>query len=653
MLFECYFDSAHSGIHFGGGHPAWYRPADLRGSTVAGGRHVEALHLLTVFFDCEAACLGPCLHEPWLRAAGIPVRSTAGDVATFYRELFANSKVTMPRRLLVVGDGGKPQGIDLTPYAFPEVVEKRALAVADGDDVDVVGLAPGARLEGLWLSAERVEVWAKRGCETFIGGGEARRSSVASQTAWFAERWSNWSGGYLLGDPELVGRWTPTAVRNRWLPLYGMPQADVIDLMAQSIARFPLLFGRQHHDSDFVKLSQLGVSFQVIDPGGPPFPVIREAWPLPGLVRQHGTMVRNGPGPNDREDAEPSDSQLRRWASEGRVLVTLLFWSGMVRELQSLYPLADVLSITGLRSGIVLTTESYAYMAGTPLEMLSVPADAGGLYPRVEPLITDTGCGVILAGEAPPHRFADALLTSMAGLRAELGDGAVLPRGWWAHMDAPLVEGAPPRVTFHADNPRLRIRFQARERQLAEPGDTRDVTRPQVARQALRDLVRESPLGHYLSPRRPYEGFRPGSPSRAVLEAVRAAGFEYAITKSGYGPVPRVVSGVDDLAVYNQTAGRWDGWSPFHTVNTLADLRQAERRLLRRRQAGWLVGALDTCLWAFTGPVWKRGCELYDVCRWVEQGGSTGTLVNVGPGTVARYARILAETGAAEPILPG
>jgi hypothetical protein len=135
-----------------------------------------------------------------------------------------------------------------------------------------------------------------------------------------------------------------------------------------------------------------------------------------------------------------------------------------------------------------------------------------------------------------------------------------------------------------------------------------------------------------------------------VLEAVQAGGFEYAITKASFGPVPRVVAGFDDLTVFNHTAGRWDGWSPFHTINSLDDLRTAERQLVRRGQPGWLFGAFDTCLWAFTGSLWERGTELHSICRWVADGGSDGQLVNANPATVARYARLLKETGRVETI---
>src|SRR5207253_434050 len=83
---------------------------------------------------------------------------------------------------------------------------------------------------------------------------------------------------------------------------------------------------------------------------------------------------------------------------------------------------------------------------------------------------------------------------------------------------------------------------------------------------------------------------------------------------------------------------RWDGWTPFETVNRLSDLRLAERRLLRRGRPGWLVSSLDTCLWAFSGSVWERGGHLREICDWMAAGGASGRLVNVPPRVAARYA---------------
>jgi hypothetical protein len=132
-----------------------------------------------------------------------------------------------------------------------------------------------------------------------------------------------------------------------------------------------------------------------------------------------------------------------------------------------------------------------------------------------------------------------------------------------------------------------------------------------------------------------------GPPAKAVLEAVRDAGFEYAFTKAAVGPRSRVARGVDGITVMNHTAGRWGGSIPFATVNSVGDLNRAERKLLARKRPGWLVGSLATSLWELSGSRWERGERLREICQWMAAGGDSGRLVNVPPRVVARYARLL------------
>jgi hypothetical protein len=210
-------------------------------------------------------------------------------------------------------------------------------------------------------------------------------------------------------------------------------------------------------------------------------------------------------------------------------------------------------------------------------------------------------------------------------------------------MDAALEPVGAPRLTWRPEPPYVRFRREGPRPPSARPtADEVDRIgfadgRPGLPARLLRAL-----LASFVEPLKPFDGYALGPPGRVVLEAVRDAGFAYAFTKAAVGPRSRVVRGVEGITVMNHTAGRWDGSSPFVTVNGVVDLQRAERRLLARQRPGWLVGSIATSLWALSGSRWERGERLREICQWTAAGGSSGRLVNVPPRVVARYARLLA-----------
>jgi hypothetical protein len=618
LLVECYFDAVASGAHFGGGHPAHVPVEDLRGGTVSGGHHLEELYRLVHLFDCSAAGLGPTRFQPVLDNLGVPFIAHEQDIVALYRAVFGALGEPLPAQVLVVGDGDRPQEVPLGAYAYPEIVNRRLLAIACGDEDALAKLENGASVEALW----QPEGWKRARVSLIDTPADA---DAGAHTIWMANRWKDSAKGFILGDPELVGRWTPTAARESWLPLYGIPQSRTIARMRTQLAAQTVVFGRQQDDRDFLELSNAGVAFQLIDPGRPPFPVVKQS-------RERFPVFA--------PDSEPSDQDLRRWADEGRILATVLFWTGMIRELESLYALTDLLAVTRAAAGIVLTTGSYQYMREPPLALLYVPERFGGLAPRVEALLASAGVGAFLEAEAPAERFASLLKSSVDELAELLGGRDRVPHGWWGTLDTSWSRSRRPgRISGDSRPPYFRLRFTPRriEETVATGGG-------EGARN-LRSLVRRSPLGNLFEARRPFEEYVPGSPRRTVFDAVRDAGFEYAFTKSAFARRPAIANGVDGLTILNYTVGHWDGWTPFVTINRLSDLRQAERRLRRQGRPGWLVGTIDTCLWAFTGSLWSRGQELRSLCEWLAGGGDSRRLLNVNPRTVARYARVLDKEG--------
>ena len=623
VLFECYYSAQTIGGHYGGGHPSLTPRAHLRGGTFSGGRHLEQLLLLLQCFECEAVCLGPSIFDGLLADLEIPVRAREDDAERLYTQFLVTS-VAQPQGRLLIGDGGRPQGIGLDAYAFPEVFHRKLLAFPESDEAV---LNPSVlSIEGLWLAGQpRSDVHRLDYPE---------EKSVSRQTAWMARRWREQGTGYLLADPEVVGRWMPTAIRKGWLPIFGIPQREVLGHLDLKAGDQAVVHGRQQDDSDFLALSRAGLAFQLIDPGRPVFPVLAEANPRRSPAHRH--------------DGGPPDDQLRQWAREGKVLTSLLFWTGMVRELENLYALTEAVSISGLAAGFVLTTASFEYMWTPPLGLEWVDESLGGLEGKVETLLASGGSGAFLESEVPVERFRQTLKESVDQLSSWLGRTNV-PHGWWGVMDAPFVPRKAPRLTLKPDHPYVSVRYRGRHQEdVDSPPRTAGEKRGAPARplgRRLRRAVRQSPLGSFLEPLRPFDAFMPGPPNRELLTAVREAGFEYALTKSAFGGRPKIVTGIDGLTVLNYTAGRWDGWTPFVTINSIADLQAAERRLIRHGRPGWLLGTLDTCLWAFSGTVLDRGQSLLELCKWVARGGSSGTLVNVLPGVMARYAAILGEMG--------
>jgi hypothetical protein len=312
----------------------------------------------------------------------------------------------------------------------------------------------------------------------------------------------------------------------------------------------------------------------------------------------------------------------------------------MIREVENLYALADLVALTGLRAGLILTAPSFA-MRPSPLDLVGVPRDQGGLFPDVELLLGSAGTGVAIEAELG----ADALDRHLAQARTVL-DGLgvpepLRPRGWWATMDAPLLRkprsrAASPVEWDPAAPYRVLIRYRRSSHHangLQQPGgDLRDGLRRRLRSTRLRPLFRAY---------RPYEDFEPGAIDTRVAEVVRAHGFEYMVSKAGFGAEPRVVHHKGDFVALNHTAGRWDGWTPFETINDASDLRRAEKALLAKNRPGWLLGTVDTCLWAFSGELWTRAPRLAAIARLAAAGGDSGRLINVTPRVLARYARLL------------
>jgi hypothetical protein len=622
--FECYYDDVRAGRHFGGGDPARARPGWAAGSLVAGGRHAD--HVLWLATAYELVVLGDpdSILWPAVDAAGGELLARTTDPAELYAAAFARLGEELPDTVVVVDAGPQGRnGLVLAPYLYPRFLTgEPTLGVDVSCGEQTRETLAAARFVGVCVDPERAS--------SFPGGLDDVEETVeadmdyAAATSALAECYADWGKGILLGDPGLVAAQLPKARRLRLLPLYGQPQTDVIERASELVEKAcEPVYGRQYDDRDFLALSRVGHGLQVLDPD-PPFDAEGvAAAPLPAP-------------PQPLADTEPEDAELERWADEGRVLVTLLFWAGMIREAHCLPRLLDLVTSTGLRAGLVLTSESLRHAGSSALSLLSAPRERGGAFGLFEPLLGSTGLGVAAETLLPRDRLRESLERARREA-ADLLPTGLEPRGWWPLLDAPLQQQRASLVGRRGLRPVVRFTPRATDRHAASDA----VSQQRELRGLAAAAVYRLGLERLFEERRPFDDRRPGAIDEHVAASVRRAGFSYMWSKTSFGS-PRVLLQENGFVALSLTAGNWDGWSPFYTISSEVDLVRAERRLLRAKRPGWLASTVDSPLFALPGELLERGSTLFRIAELAARGGRSGKLVNVTPHVVARYARLAA-----------
>lgn len=635
--FEVYADERRRGRHYGGGDPGAVPEGWAAGSLVVGGGHVEQALWLAASHEVVVVGDPRSLLWPVMAAAGAELLPARGPAAVYGAALERLGQ-PVPHDVLVVDHGPQgPHQVQVAPYLYPEFLDgPPALGLevsADPQERDAL-LALGARrFCGRWLDPSRAAAFGPLDDEQ----GQVAGQDWAGLTTALAERHGGWARGFLLGDPGLVAAQLGRAAARRLLPLYSQPQTVVVErARALLVDVGGTVFGRQYDDHDFFALAPLGHGLQLVDPG-PPFEALRAR-----AVALRGSPVGEGAVPAPPAVDGVSDEQLSRWADEGRVLTTLLFWSGMVRELECVPRIVDLVATSGLKAGLVLTTAAVEQSPRPPVSLLAEPLAQGGVAGHLELLLGSMGDAVAPEALLPPGALEAALRDSRRRL-ADLLPESLVPQGWWPILDAPLSGPLRGRVRMELGRPVVRLPPR-RPGGGAPPAPD---AAPQVGggrdlRARVGAALRRAGAERLLEQDRPFSWRRPTGPDLHVARAVQSSGFSYMWSKAGFG-TPRLVHRAGDFVSLPLTAGVWGGWTPFYTVDGLSDLVAAERRLLRAGTPGWLAGTLDSPLWLDSGEVFSRGAELFRMAEWLLAGGSTGRLVNATPRVVARYARLLAD----------
>lgn len=603
VAFENYFEAHGNGDLFGS-------------STVVGGHHHQQFNYLNTLFDIDYILLGPVnVFRSSIEVFRRPVLVESDNLLTIYDSLlaaagirkvegalFATTKpVTLAKHkpesgVLFKRPDNRPQGevplndplyrslaqvappskgeVELQPYLYPDIYFGKLLGLPADSAAECPALFQKygiAKTTSLYLRPEEKEKVVAHFPNVTEEDTIRDDDTHASISLRRANRWKSQAKGVVWADSAMMASLYARVCREKRVPFFEREfdnhpaigsfrgrMSHAIDAASKFACELgnKVIVGRGVWDGDIIWMSQSGCCIQIMDPRRPVFPILETVY---------HPWTKTG---RSVFDDEPSDGQLERWASEGKVLTSLIWHSGEVAHNEGVVNLLDLAAFRGLKMGIGVHLARYQTMPQF-WEQINIPRERGGVKGYIEPVLHSGGMGVMAERYCPAEDLRNHIQTSLAGIQQITG-GEAVPKGYYAFLDTSsgYTTQDQPKWDAAADN-----------------------------------------------------------------------GLEYFISSALYGK-NRVLCQKGRFTVINQTLakGKDDGFSPFLRFITEAHIAEPS-------SPGWLLGAKDTPVVAFTPHVWAEGATKF--MKIVERL-TQGNCVNVTPHVIARYATLLKKKGVLE-----
>jgi hypothetical protein len=422
------------------------RPKTWAGEILAftGHGHAEQFYYAANFYEKVLYCA--LTEEPALQfkrevmAFGGDVIATRkpGELAEFYRDVFAYFKTELPQEIVLVP--GRPkddQALWLQPYCYPDICFREALGVnADigGATLDRLKDAGVRKASILYCPQQTVEVAKAFGLAAEVVDSVKEGDTYGSITCRIADRWMDRAKGIAFGDPHCTLKWMPFYLRERHLTLF-----EPIEWKAftKTLARYAkktgthFIYGSQtvkgHTDDVATEFAKEGLIMSLVGLDARIGLTIqsRQRLPVDWLAQARTPW-----------EEEYSDKFLEQRAARGGIPVCFLFYASDIGHLPALPRVLDLMLVDGMRCGLAFPSTWYDLQPQL-LEQLYIPAQHGGVFPKIEPLLASAGVGV--ATEARDHLDAALLTRSLNEAKAQIARHVgekLVPRGCYPFQDA-------------------------------------------------------------------------------------------------------------------------------------------------------------------------------------------------------------------------
>jgi hypothetical protein len=409
--------------------------------------HLEQFCFVANFYNVLYCAVSDAKALPFKRSAQamgeiLSVVNPA-QIADLYVTVFGRYNRPLPDTAVMVSglqprDAAEEESMGalwMEPFCFPEILHRRALGLSS-EAPDEAWLKLQARgLEkvlAVYCSAEAVERVRRLGLEVEVVDEVHPGDTYGSLIRRVADRWIDKTQMMGYGDQHIALASLGFFLRHKAVVFYQpteWPQyIKEISPYAKKIGT-TVVWGNQaaRPMSDDV-ITEFGKYDLSMSLGiGVVGMTIREKIKLPP------DWLAGARAP---WESEYTDEFLEEQIAKGRIPVCYLLYAADLGHLTVFARLFDILCTSNTRCGMGFPSTWYDFEAEA-LEEMYIPYEQGGVFPRVEPLLSSTGLGV--GTEARGFMTKETLLSqirsALASIREHLGPRLV-PIGYYPWEDA-------------------------------------------------------------------------------------------------------------------------------------------------------------------------------------------------------------------------
>ncbi|MEM2240488.1 MAG: hypothetical protein QXL27_09370 [Candidatus Bathyarchaeia archaeon] len=362
----------------------------------------------------------------------------SGEIADFYQEVFSHLDEPLPTSIVVLPTSVEEKKVlDMEPYCYPEVYHRQFLGVnSDAPNEQLVKLRElGVRnAYTVYCSKDTVRRLEDLGFKVDVIDEIRSGDTYGSVTSRIAERWLKKSKGIGFANHITALKWMPFYLRGQWLTVY--EPRDCVEF-CKAIAKYAnevgnkIIWGSQAGtllvDHLITELSRHDLVMSLCYAPEVPSTTIK------GEVRLPMDWLSEAKAPWEDEYGE---DLLVKKAEEGCIAVCILGYASDLGHHAVLPRILDLMADKRFRMGLAFPSTWWEYEPEI-LEELFIPDNLGGVFPRLEPLLSSAGVGV--ATEAKGFLSREMLVSCLKKARETIGSlfgRRLIPIGYYPYQDA-------------------------------------------------------------------------------------------------------------------------------------------------------------------------------------------------------------------------